>query len=73
MLYVMFKRQPPEQLKVGESFIDDDLLHFFDLRCDTYDERERAKAEGYRYAYLFVEGYGYYGDTRYVFIGFEVL
>ena len=72
-MYVIFKKQPAfGQTRIGE-YIAEDTVHFFDLREDTPEERERAKAEGYRYAYLFCETYGYYGDTRYVYVGYEIL
>lgn len=73
MLYAIFKKEPPVHLEVGQSRIEDEFVHFFDMREYTPTEIEAAKAAGYRFAWLFVECWGRYGDTYYGYIGYEIL
>lgn len=68
-MYVIFTKQST----FGQSRITEDISHLFDMREDTPEEREAAKAEGYRYAHLFRECEGDYGETYYEYVTSEIL
>lgn len=68
-MYVIFTKKPA----FGQSRITEDTLHLFNLREDTPEERDAAKAEGYRFAHLFRECEEVHGETYYEYIASEIL
>ena len=68
-MYVIFTRQSA----FGVSRITENTVHNYDLREDTLEEREAAKAAGYRFAHLFRECEGDYGETYYEYVASEIL
>ena len=68
-MYVIFTKQST----FSQSRITEDTLHLFDMREDTPEEREAAKAEGYRFVHLFCEREGNYGETYYEYVASEIL
>lgn len=68
-MYVIFTHHSP----FAQDIITEDILEHFDLREDTPEEREAAKAEGYRFAHLFRECEGDYGEVYYEFVASEII
>ena len=68
-MYVIFTKQQA----FGQSRITEDTLHLFNLREDTPEERDAAKAEGYRFAHLFRECEGDYDETYYEYVESKIL